>query len=583
MKKATTNIDNLNITNQELLDEWDYEKNKGLLPESFSIGSNKKVWWKCSKCGHEWQATPRNRIKGGTGCPICGLKKIGINHNKAIIKKRGSLFEKRPDLVKEWDIEKNLPLTPKDVSVGSGKKVWWKCNKGHEWQARICNRTGGSGCIYCKGQKSIKGENDITTTNPEILESWDYEKNEGFDPSDFMAGSNRKVWWKCPLGHSWKASVAKRIDGTGCPHCYFEYGTSFPEQAILFYLSKVTSVESRKKIEKQEVDIYIPDFKIGFEYDGAYYHDNVKSKQKEKSKNEIIKKNGIALYHIKESDKNEFDSKNKTIYCIIDRNYNYIAKVIKNIEKIINIEIKDIDIKKDEANIYNQYVKSIKENNFTINHPELLQEWDYEKNKGLLPESFSIGSNKKVWWICKKCGSSFSTSVGRRIEYKSCPYCSAKKINDTNNLLNKYPELMRYWDKEKNKGVNPSSLYYSSRKLVWWNCEACGESYQMPICSRIKAKTNYCFNCKHKHIGDMNRINSIDKDNKLSKKRPDLVKEWVVDKNLPLTPDNVTIGSGKKVWWKCSKCGHEWQAVICNRTNGNGCPKCNINGSKNNK
>lgn len=562
------------LKNNPIMAEYFYNKNNNIDLNVMTIGSSKKIWWKCLKCGNVWQATPGNRIRGGTGCPKCGLKKIGINHNKAIIKKRGSLYDNRPDLVEEWDINKNLPLTPKDVTIGSGKTVWWKCKKGHEWQARVCNRTGGSGCIYCAGQKAIKGENDIATTHSEILDSWDYEKNKELNPRDFMAGSNRKVWWKCPLGHTWKASVSKRTNGTGCPHCYFEYGTSFPEQAILYYLSKVTTVESRKKIEGQEIDIFLPDYKTGFEYDGSYYHENEKGRLKEKKKNEIIKNNNITLYHIKESNKKLIDKKNNIIYCIIDRDYIYLEQVIKYIQELLNIIIEGVNIQKDQINIYNQYVKSIKDNNFTIYYPELLDEWDYERNNGLLPESLSIGSNKKVWWKCKKCGSSFTTSIGRKIEYSNCPYCSAKKVNETNSLEKRFPNLMKYWDKEKNFGILPSKLYYNSKKNVWWICESCGLSYKMPVCSRIKAKTNYCSNCKHKHIGDKNRLNSLNENNTLLKCFPEIAKDWDYVKNNPWKPDDFTIGSGKKVWWKCKKCGNEWQATIYNRTNGTRCPNC---------
>ena len=37
---------------------------------------------------------------------------------------------------------------------------------------------------------------------------------------------------------------------------------------------------------------------------------------------------------------------------------------------------------------------------------------------------------------------------------------------------------------------------------------------------------------------------------------------------------DVLPNSNKKAWWLC-KNGHEWQAVIANRTNGRGCPVCN--------
>ena len=53
-----------------------------------------------------------------------------------------------PELAKEWNYEKNGSLTPQTVSVGSGKKVWWRCDKGHEWQAQICGRKK-HGCPVC--------------------------------------------------------------------------------------------------------------------------------------------------------------------------------------------------------------------------------------------------------------------------------------------------------------------------------------------------------------------------------------------------------------------------------------------------
>ena len=568
------NLSNLLKDNNELMNEYNYEKNTGFILDKIKLGSSKKIWWKCSSCNNEWEATPKNRFRGGTGCPVCGLKKIGINRKKAIIEKNGSLFDNRPDLSKEWNYKKNYPLTPKDVSVGSKQKVWWICQNGHEWESAIYSRTAGHGCIYCTRQKTIIGENDLPTTNPELLKEWDYKKNIDIKPENVMSGSNQKVWWICPLGHSWKTTVAKRSGGTGCPHCYSEYGTSFPEQAILYYLSKVTEVESRRKVENQEIDIYLPLLNIGFEYDGSYYHENEKSKYKEKRKNLIIEQNDIDLYHIKESDKNYYDKSNKIIYCVVDRKYKYLEVVLENIQKIINKRIEDIDIERDQVDIYNLYVKKIKDNNFTILHPELLKEWDYNRNGELLPESLSAGSNKRVWWICSKCGSSFFTSVGRRIEYSKCPYCSAKKVNETNCLETRFPILVKYWDYNLNESLLPSSVYYSSRISVWWKCEKCGKSYKMSICSRIKSKTNYCFDCKHEHIGDMNRVNSISENNSLYINRPDLVKEWNYDKNYPLTPKDVTTMSGKKVWWVCAKCKSEWQSTIYNRSLGTGCPEC---------
>ena len=60
--------------------------------------------------------------------------------------------------------------------------------------------------------------------------------------------------------------------------------------------------------------------------------------------------------------------------------------------------------------------------------------------------------------------------------------------------------------------------------------------------------------------------------NSLAKVHPELVSEWS-ERNFPLTPDNITYGSNKRVWWKGS-CGHEWQASVKARSKGEGCPIC---------
>ena len=60
--------------------------------------------------------------------------------------------------------------------------------------------------------------------------------------------------------------------------------------------------------------------------------------------------------------------------------------------------------------------------------------------------------------------------------------------------------------------------------------------------------------------------------NSLAEVHPELVPEWS-EKNLLLTPDGITFGSNKKVWWK-GTCGHEWQASVKARSNGEKCPIC---------
>jgi hypothetical protein len=135
--------------NPKLAKEWHPTKNGKLTPEDVMPGSHKKVWWQCSK-GHEYISIIYNKLKGN-GCPYCSNKKVCEDNCLATVK---------PDLAREWHSTKNGKLASKDVTPGASKKVWWVCKKGHEWQARIADRTSkGNGCPYCSGRrKSIPSE-----------------------------------------------------------------------------------------------------------------------------------------------------------------------------------------------------------------------------------------------------------------------------------------------------------------------------------------------------------------------------------------------------------------------------------------
>ena len=152
--RNATKENNLLIKNPELCKEWDYEKNYPLRPEQFLSHSNKKVWWKC-KLNHSWQATINNRVNE-RNCPNCYNKdmSIKISLGKLNDKNRFSLHAPQK-LLNEFDNEKNLKelgLTINDVSIHSGKKVWWICsvNKNHKWKAVIGNRVDNNkNCPYC--------------------------------------------------------------------------------------------------------------------------------------------------------------------------------------------------------------------------------------------------------------------------------------------------------------------------------------------------------------------------------------------------------------------------------------------------
>ena len=194
-----------------LLAQWDIERNLPLTPDDVTFGSHKRVWWTCPN-GHSWQAMVYTRSEG-TGCPYCTGRKV--------TPKQGGLVKQFPLLTAEWDVEKNAPLTPQDVTTGSHKLIWWRCPKGHSWRAAVYSRTTlGTGCPVCTGRQALAGENDLATLYPDIAAQWDEEKNGALHPSNVTAGSNRRVWWRCEKGHSYRAVIAQRVQrGDGCPYC----------------------------------------------------------------------------------------------------------------------------------------------------------------------------------------------------------------------------------------------------------------------------------------------------------------------------------------------------------------------------
>lgn len=136
------------------------------------------------------------------------------------MKKKKNLKQTHPQLVLEWDYEKNTDVTPEKVTYGSDEKIWWKCAKGHSYKARIGNRVfGGTGCPYCSNNKILQGYNDLQTTDPELAKEWHPTKNGALKPSDVFKGGKYKYWWICREGHSFQKRLYEKKLGKGCPYC----------------------------------------------------------------------------------------------------------------------------------------------------------------------------------------------------------------------------------------------------------------------------------------------------------------------------------------------------------------------------
>lgn len=404
-------VNDLATVNPALAAEWHPTKNGELTPGMVAACSAKKVWWQC-KNGHEWEAKVNNR-KNGRNCPFCG--------NKVVLPGFNDLTTTHSRLTAEWHPTKNGDLTPDMVTAGSDKKVWWRCEHGHEWEALIYNRKKGVGCPYCSKRFSTSGQTDLMTLFPTLAQEWNYEKNAPLTPDTVSPGSNKKVWWKCVNGHEWECSVAyRKSHRNSCPYC----SGKFPV------------------LGETDLATVAPLL-------AAQWHPT---------------KNGDL------SPQDVITGSHKKVWWQCDNGHEWKAQVRSRFAGT-------------GCPYCSKRLPVAGETDLATLNPALAKEWDYKKNAPLTPDQVCLRSNKKVWWHCEY-GHEWKAKISDRSAGNNCPYCTGSKVlAGYNDLATIYPELAAEWHPTKNGALAPEAVAVSSAKKVWWKC-AVGHEWQAVVFSR---------------------------------------------------------------------------------------------------
>jgi hypothetical protein len=151
------------------------------------------------------------------------------------------------EILDEWDYELNGD--PDGYADHSNKKVWWICrsDQQHKWKASIHNRVK-TKCPYCSGR--IVTHLNSLSNYPEIVKQI-HPKNGSIDFEKIARFSHKKLWWKCSNGHEWKAEVASRVSGQGCPFCNGRRPTLNNNLAVVFpEIAKEWGVKNLNKPEE---------------------------------------------------------------------------------------------------------------------------------------------------------------------------------------------------------------------------------------------------------------------------------------------------------------------------------------------
>ena len=346
-----------------------------------------------------------------------------------------------------------------------------------------------------------------------VVRFWDMDKNAPLLPSTTRAGSNKKVWWQCDKGHSYRQVVTSktRKNPSGCPICtnkqllqgYNDAATVCPDIVNIWDADKnlctateVLYTEGKKRffrcdkghsftdtirdrIKKKEPSLcpYCSNKKLltGFNDVSTVYTDNMKQWDWDKN---IVSPSAVL-----------FNSHTK-VWWLCDKGHSYSqtpsAKIVHGHSCPYCSNHKVLSGYNDVKTLY----------------PLLAQQWDSKKNDKL-PSEVMYGSAKKVWWICDK-GHSFCQEVRLRTQRgHGCPVCNNSVVSaGDNDILSTHSHLMKQWDDEKNT-ILPSEVTYGSKKKVWWRCEK-GHSYQFPI--KYKSQNvGFCPECRTHGVSEQEK------------------------------------------------------------------------------
>ncbi len=160
--------------------------------------------------------------------------------------KDNAMVKTKPQFFIEWNFKKNdeLCFDVYAITKGSNKKVWWVCEKGHEWNGVVSNRyLLGRGCPYCSNQKILIGYNDLWTTNPEVANML----NNPYYGYKYSKGATVKVDWRCPNCKD----IVKR----------------YPIQKATYYGLRCTKCSDNRSCGEKLVYNLLNNMGIDFEYD----------------------------------------------------------------------------------------------------------------------------------------------------------------------------------------------------------------------------------------------------------------------------------------------------------------------------
>ena len=490
---------NLLIVNPELCREW-HPKNKKP-PSAYYPKSSAKVWWQCTKdAEHVWQAqiASRTDLEGNTliACPFCSGKRASRNYN---------LVTERPELLSEWCYDKNQ-VQPIQLTPNSHTKVWWRCEKGHEWFAAPHNRRNGKGCPHCTHQTS-RPEIRILTELMSIYENViSRHKIDGYELDIYLPDLCVGIEYDGAFWHQDKAEKDKqkqqhmeslgnrllRVREAPLPPISKDDLIVNPRveltkdvlDKLVFAIGgdnkKIEAYVSRKTFVNQKL------FNTYLDYFPSPFPEKSLARLNPELSEEWHPTKNLPL-----TPANFTANSGHKVWWQCEKGHQWKATIDGRNRKSGGSGCPFCSP---------TFKRASQDNNLAVKYPQLLKFFHPTKNAELTPEKVTHGSEIPIWWQCPADPShEFFRSPNHMTSSRAkelCPYCRGTLVSEKNCMDNTHPEIAKMFHPTLNGDLSPKTIRATTRKTLWWRCDN-GHEWQATG-SAMKRRANLCQRCKTK-------------------------------------------------------------------------------------
>jgi very-short-patch-repair endonuclease len=444
-------------------------------PEFVLKKGDKKIWFNCDECNHDFEKQIKAVTNRNGWCPYCVNQKLCDNDEcKECFNKSFASHEK----AKYWSSKNSI--SSRQIFKGTHEKYWFNCDKcNHDFEKSLDNVTGSKNgwCPYCANKQMCDNDNckecfNKSFASHEKAKFWSLKNKE--NPRYLFQGNSNRYWFNCDkCSHDFVTILYNVKSGYWCPYCS--------------HSKMCDNVDCKECFNKSFAS-----------HEKAKFW-SVKNKE---TPRQTFKFNNNKFWFNCDNCCHDFETL-----------LNSWCPYCDSVKMCDNNECKDCFNKSFASHIKAKFWSS--------------------KNKDD-PRHLFQGTAQKYWFNCDKCNHDFEKSLNHVTCSKNgwCPYCANKKMcyevscKDCFNNSFASHEKAKCWS-SKNKD-DPRHLFQGTAQKYWFNCDKCNHDFETPLNS---VKSGYwCPFCVNKTETKLYKI--------LKEKYPTIIQQFKVEwcKNITHLP-----------------------------------------------